>query len=178
MNRQEKEQVIESLKSSFSSNDASFLVKYKGLSVAQLTALRKELRQNGGAFHVAKVTLVKRAIKEIPALNGIVPMVGEQVALVFAKKESPAVAKILCDFASKNEAMELVGGYFEATVLDQAGLKTVGSLPSREQLLAQLCGLLKAPIAQFAFVLQEIAKTKEQSGAVAVASGAASEASE
>lgn len=152
----EKEQVVQSLVSEFGKSEAAFLVNYKGLSVAQLSTLRKKLRQLGGAFCVAKVTLVKRAIDNNSSLVGILPMVHEQVALVFTKKDSPAVAKVLCDFASANASMSLVGGYFESNVLDQDGLRAIGALPSREILLSQLCGVLKAPIAKLAYTIQAI----------------------
>lgn len=160
MNRQEKSQIIQSLVKSLQESDGAFLVKCQGLTVAQLFALRKKLREQGGSLHVAKVTLMKRAVKEVPAVDGITPMIGEQIALVFAEKNSPAVAKVLCEYAADHAVMGLVGGYFESRVLDQNGLKVIGSLPSREVLLAQLCGVLNAPIAKLAYVLQEIANKK------------------
>jgi large subunit ribosomal protein L10 len=159
-NRQEKQRVIEMLKTSFTTSNASFVVHCQGLTVQQLTALRKQLRQKKSTLHVAKVTLIKRALHEVSDLAEVSNLVSKQVALVFASEESPAVAKVLCDFAKSNEKMTIIGGYFESSVLDAQGVKHIGSLPSREILLAQLCGVLKAPIAKLAFVLQAIADKK------------------
>ncbi len=152
MNRQEKEQVIESLKSDFQKSNASFLVGYKGLNVAQMADLRKKLREHGGSLYVAKVTLIKRAISEVPEVEGLDSLLSDQVALVFVQNEPPAIAKVLCDFSDKYEQLRVVGGSYESSVLSGEAIKVIAKLPPRELLLAQMCGTLKAPLSRLAFI--------------------------
>jgi len=158
MNRQEKEQVIESLKSGFQDSSASFLVNYKGLSVAQMADLRAKLREQGGSLRVAKVTLIKRAVGDVPGVSDLDSLLGEQVALVFAQNEPPAVAKVICDFAGEVEQLKVVGGSYESSLLTDEAVKTFAKLPPREVLLAQVCGALQAPISQLAFIASALLK--------------------
>ncbi len=153
MNRQEKAQVIESLKNNFQKSSASFLVGYKGLTVAQMADLRKKIRNEGGVLQVTKVTLMKRAVDETPEIEGLRSLLGNQIALVFTQAEPPAVAKILSDFSKDHEQLKLVGGFFESSVLTEDSIKQIAALPSREVLLAQVGGTLKALITKLAQVL-------------------------
>lgn len=158
MNRQEKQNVIESIKNDFEQSSSSFLVGYRGLTVAQLTELRKKLREKGGTFHVAKITLIKRAIDAVPQVEGLRSYLGDQIALVFSKNEAPVIAKVLADFSKEFEQLKLVSGTFESSVLDAEAIKRIANLPSREVLLAQVCGTLKAPISKLAFILNVLAE--------------------
>lgn len=153
MNRQQKEHVVETLKHDFENNQASFLVGYKGLNVAQVLQLRKSLRQQGGSFKVAKVTLMKRVVHDIPSVEQLMPYFKDQVALVFAHQESPAIARILNDFAKENHQLTILAGCLDSKFLSKDNIKVLAHLPSKEVLLAQVCGTLKAPITGLAFVL-------------------------
>lgn len=153
MNRQEKEQIVASLKNNFEKSNASFLVGYKGLTVAQMADLRRKLRQEGGALQVTKVTLMKRAVDETPEIQEMRPLLGDQIALVFTENEPPAIAKILFDFSKDHEQLKLVGGFFESSVLNESSIKKIASLPPRDVLLAQVAGTLKAPITKLAQVV-------------------------
>lgn len=156
MNRQEKEQLVQTLKQEFKSCEASFLVDYKGLTVAQLGDLRKKLRAQSSDMLVAKVTLVKRAVAQDANVNVLTPFLQNQVALVFVRKnESSAVAKTICDF-TQNSTLNVVAGYYDSVLLDSKAVKQFAKLPPREVLLAQVAGVLKAPIAKFARVCQAI----------------------
>ena len=156
MNRQEKEQVIDSLKVDFERSNASFLIGYKGLTVSQMSDLRRRLRKKGASLHVAKITLIKRAIKEIPAVQELGSLLGDQLALVFVQNEPPGIAKILCDFSAECEKLRVLGGSCDSFLLTQETVKTFATLPSREVLLAQVCGILKTPISRFGNLLNKI----------------------
>lgn len=153
MNRQQKEHVVEALKHDFENSQASFLVGYKGLTVAQVLRLRKELRQQGGSFKVAKVTLMKRVAHDIPAVEQLTPFFKDQVALVFAHQESPAIAKLLYNFAKDNEKLKVVAGCVDATLLSAESVRVLASLPSKDVLRAQVCGALKSPMFGMVYVL-------------------------
>jgi large subunit ribosomal protein L10 len=153
MNRQQKSEVVDFLKNNFSENQASFLVGFQGLTVAQMQDLRRELRKQGGTLKVTKARLMKRAAVGLKCSDELAPFFKGQIGLVFADKETPNVAKVLYEYAKKHEALKLVAGCFEDSVLDGSSIVRIASLPSREVLLAQVCGTLKAPLTSFVTVL-------------------------
>ena len=101
-----------------------------------------------GMLKLQKFVLVKRAIEGMPGTDDLMPLLKDQVALVFADKESPAVAKVIYDFAKNNEKITVVGGFAASKVLAADTVKRIALLPSREVLLGQLSGILQAPIAR------------------------------
>lgn len=153
MNRRQKEEVVETLKRDFQSSQASFLVEYKGLNVDQVLKLRKQLRQQGASFKVAKVTLMRRVASDVPSVEKLVPYFKNQVALVFAQSESPAIAKVLYDFARENQQLTIMAGCMDSVVLNKDSVKILASLPSKEVLLAKVCGALKSPLSGTVMVL-------------------------
>ena len=162
MNREQKAVVVDSIKNSFSQSEASFIVGYKGLTVKQLQALRKELRTQKGTFKVAKGRLVKLAVKDMDGVSELTPYFKEQVGVVFADEQVPAVAKVLYDFAKANNNFTLVAGFFDARVLPSKDIERIATLPSREVLLAQICYILNMQMVRLLWVLQKVAETKEK----------------
>jgi len=171
MSRQIKKQTVESLKTNFAESDASFLVGYKGLDVQKLETLRGKLREQGGQCKVAKVTLIRRAVDGLEGIDPLMPLLKDQVALVFGEKEPPAIAKILDAFAKENEQLKILAAYMDSRVLGEKEVSQLASLPSREVLLGMLCGALQAPVAgmtrvlnmlilRLLFALKEIEKKK------------------
>jgi large subunit ribosomal protein L10 len=153
MNRQQKESVVDELKNSFVNSQALFLVSYKGLTVDQLQSLRKKLRTHGGHLKVAKARLMKLAAEGIDGVQDLEPYFKDQIGVVSAVNESPAVANVLNTFAKDNEALKLVIGCLDAHLINKSDIARIANLPSREVLLAQVCGGIKAPIAGFVSVL-------------------------
>ncbi len=154
MNRQQKEQVIQSLRQDFEGNPASFVVSYRGLSVDQLQVLRRQLRKHGGRLKVTKVRLMKIAADQAEAAKPLIPYLKDQIGIVFASKESSAIAKVLYDFAKNHKDLQLIVGKLDDQLLDKDLIKRIASLPSREVLLAQVCGAINAPISGLASVLR------------------------
>lgn len=156
MNRQEKEQVIASLKQDFADSQAAFLVSYQGLDVTQMSNLRNALREKNGSCKVAKVTLMRRGIEQVPAVMQLEPFVKEQIALVFAHGEPVSIAKVLFDFSKEHDKLLLVAGCFESQLLDAKAISALAKLPSREVLLGQVCGLLQAPASGIAYTMNAV----------------------
>jgi large subunit ribosomal protein L10 len=156
MNREQKAVLVASLKDEFAQSKAAFLVNYSGLTVEQLQNLRKGLRSKGGRMKITKARLMKMAAQDIPEAQIMEPFFKEQIGVVFARQEAPSVAKILTDFAKEHEAMSIVVGSLEHRLLDKADITRIASLPSKEVLLAQLCGTLQAPVARLAIALKMI----------------------
>ena len=132
---------------------AAILTDYRGLSVAELTELRKKLRDVDAEYRVVKNTLFKLAA------NGTMPVaeMGEHLtgptAIGFAKGDPVAVAKILLDYARDHKAMSVKAGVMDGRVLSAAQVDALSKTPPREVLLAQMVGSLQAPISGFVFTL-------------------------
>lgn len=156
MNRQEKETVVALLKQDFAASKGLFLVEYRGLTVDQLQRLRKNVREAFGHVRVAKVRLVKRALQGVEGVDTLEPFLKEQIALVFADKESPAVAKIIYNFSKEVEALKVVGGFVDARLLSAQTVGRIATLPSKDVLLAQVCGTIKAPLYNFVGLLNNL----------------------
>jgi large subunit ribosomal protein L10 len=156
MNRQQKELVVDELKNSFTTSQGLFLVSYQGLSVGQLQTLRTQLRARGGHLKVAKARLMKLAAEGIDGVQDLTPFFKDQIAVVSAVNESPAVANVLNKFAKEHEKLKLVIGCLDAHIINKADIVQIANLPSREVLLAQVCGSIKAPIAGFVGVLNAL----------------------
>lgn len=153
MKRHQKELVVELLKDGLSKSESSFLVGYRGLSVAQMQNLRRGLKDKGASLQVAKWRLMKLAADGTQSGEILQPFFRDQIAIVFASKETPAVAKVLSTFSKENEALLLVAGSLENALLDADAIKRLVLLPSKEVLLGQVCGTLKVPITRFVNVM-------------------------
>lgn len=159
MNRSQKEIVVQELKQDFEKSNSAFLVKVKGLTVNQIQDLRKGLRTCDSKVRVAKDRLVKIAIKEQESASVLEPYLHDQLAVVFANTDSAATAKVINDFAKKTK-LEIIVGLVESQLFDKDKVVRLASIPSRDVLLAQLCGLLNAPVAGFARALSAVAEKK------------------
>ena len=148
MNRFEKNSAIETLKKDFQSNDAAFLVGMQGMTVAQIESLRNGIRHQGASMKVAKNSLLRLATEDMPALAPMHSFFRDQIAVIFVPKDASGIAKFICNTAENTAQLKIVAGCYESRVINQDMVKFLGSLPSKEIMLAQLCGLMKAPIAR------------------------------
>lgn len=156
MNRQEKQRIIDVIKQDFTSSQAAFVVNMQGMTVEAVQQLRRELHAKKGTIKVAKNTLLKRATSDIAGVNELAPYFKDQIAVVFAEIEAPAVAKILFNTAKKQTHLKLKAGTLDARVISAEDIEFLAELPSREVLLAQVCGTLNAPIQQTASLLNQL----------------------
>ncbi|MDP3788278.1 MAG: 50S ribosomal protein L10 [Candidatus Chromulinivorax sp.] len=162
MKKQHKQAAIENLEARFSTSQAAFLVNFQGLSVAQLKTLRFELDNKGGSLKVAKNRLAKLALKNVSNCQGLDSLLVGQLAYVFSKGEITSVAKVLVDFAKKNDKLKVIAGCSESKIYDAKSVAVLASLPSREVLLSRLCGVLNAPVVLFALAIKAVAEKKAQ----------------
>ena len=155
-----KKPIVDEISEALNGAKAAVLVDYRGLTVEQDTRLRKELREAGVIYKVYKNTLVKFAIEgtEFESLKD--DLEGPN-AIAISKDDATAPARILAKFAKGAEALEIKCGVVEGTYYDQAGIKTISSIPSREELLSKLLGSLQSPIANFARVIKQIAEKQD-----------------
>ena len=139
------------------------IVDYRGLTVAQDTELRKQLREAGIIYKVCKNTMMKRAF-EGTEFAGLAEYLEGPSAMAVSKDDATAPARILCNFAKTADKLEVKAGVVEGKVYDENGVKALSAIPSREELLSKLLGSIQSPIANFARVIKQIA---ENGGAVA-----------
>jgi large subunit ribosomal protein L10 len=143
VDRAQKEKVVDELGQIFASSGVVVVAHYAGMTVAQMQDLRAKLRDVGGSVRVAKNTLAKIALEGKPAVK----MAGLLTGMtVMAFSEDPVAAAKVCEaYAKTNEKFVIIGGAMGDTVLDQAGVKAVASMPSREELIAQIVSCIGAP---------------------------------
>ncbi len=167
-----KQPIVQAIAEDIKDAASVVLVDYRGLTVAEDTALRKQLREAGIVYKVCKNTMMKRAFEgtDFAALD---EHLEGPSAIAIPKDDATAPARILCNFAKDAKALELKAGVVEGTVYDVAGLTELSKVPSREELLSKLLGSLQSPITNLARVLNQIA---EQGGEAAPAEEAAEEA--
>jgi large subunit ribosomal protein L10 len=153
--RAEKAAVVAEVRDKFAASNAVIVSEYRGLTVGALAKLRRTLRPLGAEYKVYKNTLVKIAARD-GSMSAVEGMVGGPVAITFINGEVSAVAKAMREFAKENEALKLKGGIVDGKAVDVKGLRALADLPSREVMLAKLAGLLKAPMANTAYMLSAL----------------------
>ena len=152
-----KQPVVAEIAELFDGAASAVVVDYRGLTVEQDTALRKQLREAGVTYKVYKNTMIRFAAKGT-AFEALEPNLEGPTALAVSKTDATAPARILAEFAKKADKLELKGGVVEGTYYDEKTINVIASIPSREVLLGRLLGSMQSPIANFARVINQIAE--------------------
>lgn len=156
-----KQPIVDEIKANVEDAASVVLVDYRGLTVEQDTQLRKQLREAGVVYKVYKNTLMKRAFEGTDFAQ-LDPNLDGPSAIAVSKTDATAPARILAKFAKDAEALEIKAGIVEGTYYDANGIKTISSIPSREELLSKFLGSIQSPITNFARVIKQVAEQKEQ----------------
>jgi large subunit ribosomal protein L10 len=159
--RPEKVAVVDELRQQFDDADGALLTEYRGLDVAAMATLRRSLRAAGGDYKIYKNTLVRLAVQDLDA--ELDELLTGPTAIAFVRPgddgrpgDAAAVAKALKEFAKTNDALVIKGGLLGSTVLSARDADALADLPSKEVLLAQLAGLLQAPLTKFAQLVNAV----------------------
>ncbi len=170
LNRNEKAAVIEGVSAQAAKSQTLAMAEYRGLTVESLNKLRVDARSKGVYLHVLKNTLARRAVAGTPFEVASESMVGP---LIYGfSEDAVAAAKVIADFAKGNDKLVIKGGAYAGKALNADGVKALAAIPSKDVLLSQLAGLLKAPVQRTAAVLAALAE-KKGGGAAAPAEAAA-----
>ena len=155
-----KQPIVAEIAELLNGAQSAVVVDYRGLTVEQDTALRKQLREAGVVYKVYKNTMIRRAAEgtEFAALDAHLE---GPTAIAVSKEDATAPARILAEFAKKADKLEIKGGVVEGTYYDAKGMQVIATIPSREVLLGKLLGSIQSPITNFARVLNQIAESKE-----------------
>ncbi len=158
-NLDEKKAVVAEISAQVSTAQTIVLAEYSGIEVTDLTKLRAKARQSGVFLRVLKNTLVRRAVADGPFADLASQMSGP---LIYSVSEDPvAAAKVIADFAKANDKLVIKAGSYAGKMLDKAAVQSLAAIPSRDELLAKLLGVMKAPVAGFAVALGQLAKQRE-----------------
>ena len=147
---------------------AGVLVDYKGITVADDTVLRKELREAGVEYTVTKNSMIELAIKGTE-LEGLSDCLAGTTALATSKDDYVAAARILCKFANTHKDFTVKSGFLDNEVISLEKIDSLAKLPSREVLLATVCNAFNAPISAFARAVQAIVDKSGEATAEAAA---------
>jgi large subunit ribosomal protein L10 len=155
--RPEKVAVVDEVRGRLSDSDAALLTEYRGLNVADISDLRRSLRQAGGDYKIYKNTLVRFAARELGL--EIEDLLTGPTAIAFVDGDPVAVAKALRDFARNNQNLVVKGGVLGDKLLSADEAKALADVAPREELLARLAGAMAAPMQQFAGLLQAVPRS-------------------
>ena len=173
LNRSEKQAVIDEVTGLAAKAQTLVMAEYRGITVADMTKLRSQARDKGVTLSVLKNTLARRAV----AGSGFEVLSDQMTGpLIYGfSVDAVAAAKVVADFAKTNDKLVIRAGAFDGKVLDVNGVKQLANIPSKDVLLAQLCGLLMSPISRTAAVLSALAAKRGGGEEVAVAAEPAPE---
>ncbi len=167
-----KKPIVEEISAAIKDAQSVVLVDYRGLTVEQDTKLRKELREAGVNYKVYKNTMMNFAFKGTD-FESLAPFLEGPSAVAISATDATAPARVLAKFAKTAEALEIKAGVVDGTLYDANGMKSIASIPSREELLSKLLGSIQSPITNFARVINQLA---EKGGAGEAAPAAKEEA--
>ena len=154
-----KQPIVDEIKGYAADAKAAVLVDYRGLTVEQDTKLRKALREAGVVYKVYKNTMLVRAFEGTDFAQLDKDLEGP-TAVAFSAEDETAPARTLNDFAKEAEALQFKSGVVAGTYYDEAGIKTLANIPSRDTLISKLLGSLQSPVTNMARVLNQIAEAK------------------
>lgn len=158
---EKKGQVVDEITTKLKESLSTIVVDYRGLTVSEITELRKELREANVDFKVYKNSMVRRATQATD-MTGIDEQLVGPTAIAFSNDDVIAPAKILNNFAKKHEALELKAGIIEGRVASLEEVQALAILPSRDGLLSMLLNVMQAPIRNFALATKAVAEQKEE----------------
>lgn len=169
-----KQPVVAEISAGIKDAQSVVLVDYRGLTVAQDTELRKELRNAGVSYKVYKNTMMNFAFKGTD-FEALAPYLEGPSAMAYSTTDATAPARVLAKFAKTENALEIKGGVVEGTVYDAKGIQSIASIPSRDELISKLLGSLQSPITNFARVMNQLAEKGGASQCEAPAAAAVEE---
>jgi large subunit ribosomal protein L10 len=153
MNKEEKQQTVDSLGEQFRSISSAFLIDYRGLKVVDATELRRKIREFDGHYVVVKNTLAMRAAKETK-LEQLAPYFQGPTAIAYHPKDVVGMAKLLTEIGKSNPNIAFKAALVEGKVVPATDIQAIASMPSREVMLSKLVFLLKAPLTRLNMVLK------------------------
>ncbi|SFB33904.1 LSU ribosomal protein L10P [Lentibacillus halodurans] len=161
---EQKKQHVQEIADKFRGSQSTLLVDYRGLDVAEVSELRKQLREANVEFKVYKNSMTRRAVDAVDLSELSDTLVGP-TAVAFSNEDVVAPAKILNNFAKDHDALEIKGGVIEGEIATIEQIKELADLPNYEGMVSMLLSVLQAPVRNFAYAAKAIADQKEEESA-------------
>ena len=161
ISKDKKKEILAGLKDSVGKASSLVFVNFHGLTVSEVTEVRKKLRKEGIGYTVAKKTLMKKALDEAK-IEGTLPELAGEIALAFGQDPIAPAREIFAFQKKFDKKLSMVGGVFENKFMDKMQIMEIASIPGRETLYAQFVNLINSPIQRFVVVIDAIAKSKPQ----------------
>ncbi len=152
LTREQKEQQLQALKAALVPAAGVFVVDFTGLTVAEVTELRRKVKEAQGNYLVVKNTLARIALTGSPN-EPVTKLITGPTAVAFTSKDVVALAKVLSEFAKTHDKLKFRGALIEGQLLDAAGAQQIAALPSKEELVARLLFLLQSPLRRLVVAL-------------------------
>lgn len=168
-----KTEAIGALKTQIGAASDFIFAEYRGLTVEQISALRRQLRAKNAEFHVVKNNFARIAFEELGYPKAVEPVLAGPTGVAFTKADSNEVAKILVDFAKETPALKVKGAIVEKEFMDVAAIEALAKLPSKNTLIAMFMAGLKSPVQKLAYTLVALKEKREAEGSASSAGGAA-----
>lgn len=159
---EQKQQVVDEITTKLQNSQSTIIVDYRGLDVAEVSELRRQLREAGVDYKVYKNTMVRRATEKT-GLTELDELLVGPTAIAFSDDDVVAPAKVLNNFAKEHSALELKGGVVQGEVTSLEKIKELAEIPSQEGLLSMFLNVLQAPIRNMALATKAVADQKEES---------------
>lgn len=152
-----KQPIIDEIKAQLDGAKSLVVVDYRGISVADVTELRKQCREAGVIYKVYKNTMVKRAVEGTEFESVVKDLEGTN-SFAISKDDATVAARTVANFIKKAKVCQLKSGVVEGVYYDAKGIETIATIPSRDELIAKFMGSIQSPIANFARVIKQIAE--------------------
>lgn len=156
-----KKELVEEITTKFRESKTTVFVDYRGLDVAQITELRRNLREAGVDYKVYKNTMTRRALAEVE-MEGLDDIIVGPTAVAFSNEDVIAPAKVIHAFAKANDQLEIKGGVIDGELATIEQLKELATLPDYDGLVSMLLSVLQAPMRNLAYATQQIADEKTE----------------
>jgi large subunit ribosomal protein L10 len=154
MNRSEKEQLVAQMREKLMNAKCVVVAHQTGLTVAEVSSLRRDMRGAAAEFKVLKNTLAKIAVQGTP-LEGLSTILEGPTALAFSSQDPVAPAKVAAKFANKHDRLTLIGGYLDGQILDARGVDVLAKLPSLDELRSKILAVINTPATRIALLAKE-----------------------
>ena len=158
-----KKQLVDQIADQLKNSVSTVIVNYRGLTVAEVTELRKQLREAGVEYKVYKNTMLRRAAEQA-GIDGLDEFLVGPTAVATSTEDVVAPAKVIAGFAKEHDAIEIKTGIMDGSLISADEVKTVGSLPSHDGLVSMLLSVLQAPVRNFAYAVKAVGESREEEG--------------
>jgi large subunit ribosomal protein L10 len=159
--KEQKGQIIDTLADSFKSATSTVFVHFRGINVADETAMRRALRTDGVKYTVAKKTLIKLALQKLGHSTEGMKLDGEVAAAYGGGDDATVAARVVHEFGKKfTNRVQILGGIFEGKIVDRAAMEEIATIPSMQVLRGMFANVVNSPRSRFAIVLNAVAGTK------------------